>query len=521
MVKSAGQLTLDYYDTHGLLESVEIGSTTTSYSYSGFGEIENYAVADTAGSLFEVDYTYDDLGRIDTLTEDVDGATGSYQYIYDDRGRLEEVLERDAQSGAFDTIESYGYDGNGNRTSVDNAFDALSGSDIVVDAQDRLTQYGDLEFTYTDSGELLTKTDTQSGESTSFDYDVFSNLRGVDLPDGRAIEYEVDALDRRIARRVLDAQGSVVNEQRWVYKDQLNPIAEFDGDGNLTKRFVYASKPQVPDYMIAVDPQTGDETTYRIVSDHVGSVRLVVDVDTGTIAQRMRYDAWGNVLENTNEGFQPFGYAGGLYDAETELVRFGARDYDARVGRWTTKDPIGFGGEDGNLYGYTRNDPVNLLDPSGLLPGVRQVGGGCPSSTSRWERVKTWFDKGGLTAGVDVGADFAIVMGWSVGMNLQVYQPTPGDYRLGVFGRYSVMKGPLSVGVSGTGNAGWGWGEWSGDFQEVDGNAGSVAAGVYKSPDVNSVEGGYVGGGGGYSVGSPAGAAISKMRYVEWISFDL
>jgi RHS repeat-associated protein len=63
---------------------------------------------------------------------------------------------------------------------------------------------------------------------------------------------------------------------------------------------------------------------------------------------------------------QPFGFAGGLFDRETGLVRFGARDYDASVGRWTQKDPITFGGGQQNLYVYVNDDPVNSADAKGL-----------------------------------------------------------------------------------------------------------------------------------------------------------
>jgi RHS repeat-associated protein len=49
-------------------------------------------------------------------------------------------------------------------------------------------------------------------------------------------------------------------------------------------------------------------------------------------------------------------------------VTLGARDYDPVVGRWTSKDPIRFGGGQSNLYVYLHNDPVNSIDPSGLLP---------------------------------------------------------------------------------------------------------------------------------------------------------
>jgi RHS repeat-associated protein len=149
--------------------------------------------------------------------------------------------------------------------------------------------------------------------------------------------------------------------QGFLYENQLNPVAELDGTGNITTRFVYAIKSNVPDYMVK------GGTTYRIISDHLSSPRLVVDSTTGAILQRMDYDEFGTVITDTNPGFQPFGFAGGLYDRDTKLVRFGARDYDAETGRWTAKDPILFAGGDTNLYGYVLNDPVNAVDPSGLF----------------------------------------------------------------------------------------------------------------------------------------------------------
>jgi RHS repeat-associated protein len=74
----------------------------------------------------------------------------------------------------------------------------------------------------------------------------------------------------------------------------------------------------------------------------------------------------GRVIQDTHPGFQTFGYAGGLYDRETGLVRFGARDYDPETGRWTAKDPIGFGGGDANVYAYVGGNPISFVDPSGL-----------------------------------------------------------------------------------------------------------------------------------------------------------
>jgi uncharacterized protein RhaS with RHS repeats len=117
--------------------------------------------------------------------------------------------------------------------------------------------------------------------------------------------------------------------QRWAYAGALSPAAELDGQGNVTARFIYATPANVPDVIIKGD------TTYRVITGNLGSPRLILDSATGSV-QQIDYDEFGNVLTDTNPGFHPFGFAGGLFDRDTGLVRFGARDYDPR---WTIHRP--------------------------------------------------------------------------------------------------------------------------------------------------------------------------------------
>ena len=112
--------------------------------------------------------------------------------------------------------------------------------------------------------------------------------------------------------------------------------------------------------------RTENGRDYRIITDQIGSVRLVVNTETGEEMQRIDYDEWGQITQDTNPGFQPFGFAGGLYDPDTGLTRFGARDYDAQTGRWTVKDPILFEGGEVGLYSYVNGNPLSLIDPEGL-----------------------------------------------------------------------------------------------------------------------------------------------------------
>jgi len=111
---------------------------------------------------------------------------------------------------------------------------------------------------------------------------------------------------------------------------------------------------------------TQGSTKYYLHYDQVGSLRAVSDSNHNVIKEII-YDSFGNILSDSNNSFKvPFGFAGGLFDKDTKLNRFGYRDYDSYTGKWTAKDPIDFSGGDSNLYGYVLGDPVNGIDPWGL-----------------------------------------------------------------------------------------------------------------------------------------------------------
>jgi RHS repeat-associated protein len=94
----------------------------------------------------------------------------------------------------------------------------------------------------------------------------------------------------------------------------------------------------------------------------------VVNTGNGAVVEEIDYDEFGNVMSDSAPGTIPFGFAGGLTDVDTGLVRFGARDYDPGVGRWTSKDPMRLDGGQINFYAYVGDDPVNRVDPTGLGP---------------------------------------------------------------------------------------------------------------------------------------------------------
>jgi RHS repeat-associated protein len=380
LVTGTGPMQITRDAQTGEVSATTLGGVSIEEQTSGVGEFLSYAASYQGAALYSEEVlSRDAAGRITLRRETVSGTSTEYGYQYD-AGRLSDVRVNGSLARYYD------YDANGNRTLVSGAA-AVS---CNYDAQDRLVSCGAEQYEYNAVGQLARVSHGSTATSTSYDYDVLGNLRSVTLPDGKTVEYEVDAHNRRVGKRV-----NGVRQWGLLYQSQLAPVAQVDAHNAAVSTFIYATREHVPDYMVK------NGRAYRFVMDHLGSVREVVDVATGMVAQRIEYDEFGAVTADTNHGFQPFGFAGGLYDADTNLVRFGARDYDAVAGRWTAQDPILFDGGTTNLYEYVNGDPINRIDPTGKWDM-----GGAAAVAAR--------------AGIAVGA----ALGAAVGVCLQLAFPS-------------------------------------------------------------------------------------------------
>jgi YD repeat-containing protein len=114
-------------------------------------------------------------------------------YGYDLAGRLASVTRNGVP------YQSYGYDANGNRTSLTTTAGTIA---ATYDAQDRLVTWGTRSYTYTPHGDLASWTDAATSQTAQYSYDVQGNLRRVTLPGGTVGSYAVDGRNRRIATAV-------------------------------------------------------------------------------------------------------------------------------------------------------------------------------------------------------------------------------------------------------------------------------------------------------------------------------
>ena len=353
-----GPLSLKRDATTGLVTHGALGVVETNQLFDDNGLLIHATTTVAGKPVLDLSYTRDAVGRIKSLSEQNQGKTTLVEYSYDRADRLSAV-KTDGRPAEMNS-----YDPAGNRLRV-----ASRGKVVraTYDDRDRLLGAAATHYTWMPDGTLAGI--AQGQHATAFVYDSFGALRQVSLPDGRKIAYLVDAEGHRIGRETAGKLAS-----GYLYSVDGSIAAETDSGVKVISRFGY-------DDLRHVALLQRDGITYRVITDTLGSPRLVINSATGAVADDISYDAWGNITHEKSPGFLCIGFAGGLRDPDTGLIHFGARDYDPTTGRWTASDPLRFNAGDPNLYRYAAGDPVNRVDPAGLdssLGGVTALPPGMP-----------------------------------------------------------------------------------------------------------------------------------------------
>ncbi len=305
------------------------------YTYDSIGRLWTRTHTVSGAQIYQITLAYDNVGRISRKTEVVSGTSHVFDYAYDPDGQLFEVR----RDGIL--VEQYGYDNNSNRTST------LT-TTATYDEQDRLTEQGGVSYIFDDDGYLITRgTDT-------FAYSARGELLSATVA-GQIITYHYDGIGRRIGK--TEGTGTT----QYLYGNPVNAFqvtASRDAVGNLTK-YLYDTAGNLFCF-----ERNGQQ--YYVATDQLGTPTVVTE-DTGAVVKVTEYDSWGVKTADGNPSLElPIGFAGGIDDSMTGLVRFGFRDYETTTGRWAAKDPTFFEGGQFNLYSYVLNDPSNSIDLTGL-----------------------------------------------------------------------------------------------------------------------------------------------------------
>jgi len=195
--------------------------------------------------------------------------------------------------------------------------------------------------------------------------------------------YRYDGLGNRVAK--------IVNSVETRY---VGGLAETDASGNITAYYVYGFG--------LISKITPSNESYHYHFDGLGNTIAITDV-SGNVVNKYAYDEHGKVLNQEEAIPNPFKYVGqfGVMDEGNGLLYMRARYYDPEVGRFISKDPIGFAGGV-NLYGYVANNPVNRVDPGGLII-AQAIGFGVGAAFGAYSAIASGQDTWGVIRSAAVG----------------------------------------------------------------------------------------------------------------------
>ena len=359
------------YDSFGRMQSKKLhGSATNQLTYSY--NIRNW-LTNTTSSKFTQNLTYNSgtsgyfNGNIQSMSWTANGASHSYSFTYDGANRMlnathnnnyytEKVtaydrngnikgLQRYGQTGAsaYGLLDNLTYTLNGNQlTKVEDATTATSysGGTNFVNGSTATTEY-----TYDANGNL---TKDLNKNITNISYNCLNLPQVITFTDGSTITYTY-AADGTKLRTVHVISGTTTQTDYCG-----NVIYESGAQKYLLNEVGYYN--------------LSSSGYFYYLKDHQGNNRVVIN-SSGTVQETNHYYPFGGLFASTS--VQPFKYNGKGFDNKKGLnwYDYGARHYDATLGRFTTVDPLADKMPTWSPYTYCYNNPVRLIDENGLFPG--------------------------------------------------------------------------------------------------------------------------------------------------------
>lgn len=126
---------------------------------------------------------------------------------------------------------------------------------------------------------------------------------------------------------------------------------------------------------LGIDAFQRSQESYYYQQDEQLSTAFITNGE-GVVENSYQYDAFGNMLDRTEQLFNRMLYTGQQYDDLAEQYYLRARYYNPVLGRFMQEDV--YQGDGLNLYAYCGNNPVVYYDPSGYNGNKTQSGNGCP-----------------------------------------------------------------------------------------------------------------------------------------------
>ncbi|MFI6830482.1 RHS repeat-associated core domain-containing protein [Kribbella sp. NPDC050241] len=321
-------------------------------------------------------YGYDDASNVKSISHQygtsVDLQCFATDYLqrtteaWTPAGACSDARSASTVGGPAPYWQSYAYDASGNRTSlVDHKVAGDTTSTYAYPAPTAVRPHAVTgvaaagpsgtsadTYGYDAAGNMSTR--TVAGDTDTFNWDPEGHLESVSGPDGDT-SFVYDADGSRLIRH--DPKGATLYlasaEVRWdKAADSVSSTRYYDFNG------------------ATIAMRNNSSSVEYLMSDPHGTASVSVDGLTAGVSRRFM-DPFGNARGTTSPTWEPNsrGFVNGVDDPSTGLTHLGAREYDAKLGRFISVDPLVDIGDPQtlNAYAYSNNSPATFSDPDGMM----------------------------------------------------------------------------------------------------------------------------------------------------------